>query len=50
MQNTTTLNTAAQLRLLEAVNAIAPGSAIFTVSGELAPTPMKKIQRLRLAW
>jgi len=42
MQNLKTLTTSDQLKLLESVNAIAPGSAIYTVAGELAPTPMIK--------
>jgi len=48
MQNIKTLDAATQLRLLESVNAIAPGGAFFTVVGELGETPMIKFSAYQM--
>lgn len=48
MQNTKTLTTADQLKLLEAANAIAPNSAIYTVASAIGQTTILEFVAYRL--
>jgi len=48
MQNIKTINTADQLKLLEAANAIAPGTAIYTVASAIGQTTILEFVAYRL--